>query len=68
MVLADEPTGSLDPVNATAVVELLLAAQRDFGTTLVVVTHDPTVASRLDRTISLYDGRMAGDNAHDSTP
>ena len=68
VVLADEPTGSLDPVNATAVVELLLAAQRDFGTTLVVVTHDPTVASRLDRTISLYDGRMAGDNAHDSTP
>ena len=45
MILADEPTGSLDADNSAAVIDLLLAAQRETGATLVVVTHDPEVAA-----------------------
>jgi putative ABC transport system ATP-binding protein len=61
VILADEPTGSLDAEHSTAIIDLLLAAQRDAGTTLVVVTHDPTVAARMDRTVALRDGRLSGD-------
>jgi putative ABC transport system ATP-binding protein len=60
LILADEPTGSLDSANSDAVIELLLEAQQDSGATLVVVTHDPGIAQRLDRTIGLRDGRLAG--------
>jgi putative ABC transport system ATP-binding protein len=45
------------------VIDLLLAAQRETGATLVVVTHDPAVARRLDRTIRLSDGQLAADAA-----
>ena len=58
--LADEPTGELDDVNSSAVLDLLLRSQRDAGTTLVVVTHDVAVARRLDRVLSLRDGRSEG--------
>jgi putative ABC transport system ATP-binding protein len=58
VVLADEPTGELDADNSKIVIDLLLAAQRESGTTLVVVTHDPVVARRLDGTVSLSDGRL----------
>jgi putative ABC transport system ATP-binding protein len=61
VILADEPTGSLDADNSAAVIDLLLAAQRQSGATLVVVTHDSAVARRLDRTVPLRDGRLAGD-------
>lgn len=57
LIVADEPTGSLDPDNAMGVVDLLLGAQRDAGATLVLVTHEPTVAARLGRSIALRDGR-----------
>ena len=57
LIVADEPTGSLDPDNVTGVVDLLLGAQRATGATLVLVTHEPTVASRLERSIALLDGR-----------
>ena len=60
VILADEPTGSLDADNSAAVIDVLLAAQREAGATLVVVTHDPVVARRLDRTLSLRDGRSDG--------
>jgi len=59
LIVADEPTGSLDPGNASGVVELMLAAQRATGATLVLVTHEPTLASTLQRTIELRDGRLA---------
>ena len=59
LILADEPTGSLDEDNSGVVIELLLAAQRRFGATLVVVTHDMEVAGRLERTIRIRDGRLA---------
>ena len=62
VVLADEPTGSLDTENAAAIVDLLVAAQRERGTTLVVVTHDLGVARRLDRTLTMRDGQVAADD------
>jgi ABC-type lipoprotein export system ATPase subunit len=58
LILADEPTGSLDAGNSETVLDLLLAAQREIGATLVVVTHDPAVAERMDRTIRLRDGQL----------
>ena len=58
LIVADEPTGSLDPDNAMGVVELMLEATRITGATLVLVTHEPTVASRLERSIALRDGRL----------
>jgi len=61
IVLADEPTGALDAGSSAVVIELLLTAQRDTGATLVVVTHDPAVASRMNRTIRLRDGQVDGD-------
>jgi putative ABC transport system ATP-binding protein len=57
LIVADEPTGSLDADNAVAVLDLLLEAQRAAGTTLVLVTHEPAVADRLDRTMGMRDGR-----------
>lgn len=59
LIVADEPTGSLDPTNATGVVDLMLSAHRTSGATLVLVTHEPAIASRLHRSIALRDGRSA---------
>jgi putative ABC transport system ATP-binding protein len=59
LIIADEPTGSLDAESATTVVDLLLAAQRASGATLVLVTHEPAVARRLDRMVGMRDGRVA---------
>jgi putative ABC transport system ATP-binding protein len=58
VILADEPTGSLDAETSATVVDLLLASQRESGATLVVVTHDSGLARRLDRTLQLRDGRL----------
>ena len=63
LILADEPTGELDSESSRIAMELLLEAQRELGATLIVVTHDLGVASRLDRTVSLRDGRVVGDTA-----
>lgn len=63
LLLADEPTGELDRVNSIAVVELLLELARDAGTAALVVTHDPEVALRTDRTIHIRDGRLAAEGA-----
>lgn len=57
IVLADEPTGSLDTVNADAVMEALTSQARDLGSALVVVTHDHRVAGHLTRHVSMLDGR-----------
>jgi putative ABC transport system ATP-binding protein len=58
VILADEPTGALDPANAAGVIDLLLEVQRDIGATLVMVTHDEDAAGRMDRRIGLRDGRL----------
>ncbi len=58
VLLADEPTGNLDSENAVQVMELLLQLHRDLGMTLVLVTHDLTIAGRASRTICMKDGRV----------
>jgi putative ABC transport system ATP-binding protein len=68
VILADEPTGSLDADNSATVIDLLLAAQTELGATLVVVTHDGRVAARLDRTLSVRDGRLTDHTARSAQP
>ena len=55
VILADEPTGALDEANARGVVELLTEMHRDLGATLVLVTHDPSVAALMQATVQLRD-------------
>ena len=61
IVMADEPTGNLDSTNGNLVLNLLLRRNKTAGTTLVLVTHDPEVASRADRKIVLKDGMIVED-------
>lgn len=58
ILLADEPTGNLDRNTGAMVMDLLFEMQREHGTTLVLVTHDETLASRCHRTIQMLDGRL----------
>lgn len=58
LILADEPTGRLDSTTSGTVMDLLESLRRDQGVTLVVVTHDPTVAARADRVVEMLDGRI----------
>jgi len=58
IMFADEPTGNLDTKTGSLVTELLFDLNREFGTTLVLVTHDAGLASRCDRTISIASGRV----------
>jgi putative ABC transport system ATP-binding protein len=60
-VLADEPTGNLDTTNGALVLKLLLELNRKEGTTLVLVTHDGTLAACADRRIVLRDGAIISD-------
>ena len=58
MLLADEPTGNLDPSTAGAMMDLMLELNEEWDTTLIVVTHSQALASRFPRTLSLEDGRF----------
>jgi len=58
VVLADEPTGSLDSVTAQDIVRLLVAAARERDAAVVMVTHDPTVAAHADRVVAMHSGRI----------
>ncbi|MGH7896377.1 MAG: ABC transporter ATP-binding protein [Candidatus Binatia bacterium] len=58
VLLADEPTGNLDSAAGELVLDLLERLRREDGTTLVLVTHDPAVASRADRLVFLRDGAV----------
>ena len=61
LLLADEPTGNLDSENAHLVLELLIRLQREHGRTMVLVTHDPTIAGRAGRILRMKDGRIVSD-------
>lgn len=61
ILFADEPTGNLDADTAAVVIELLFALNREAGTTLVLVTHDPELASRTARVIRLRGGAIVAD-------
>jgi putative ABC transport system ATP-binding protein len=58
ILLADEPTGNLDSTTGRQIIDLLLAINRDRGTTLVLVTHDPDLARVADMSVALRDGRV----------
>ena len=58
LLLADEPTGNLDGKNGVAVMDMLFALREKYGSTLVLVTHDPVLAKRCDRVVSISDGRI----------
>jgi putative ABC transport system ATP-binding protein len=61
LLLADEPTSQLDRASAAAVIDLIRIANRDLGTTVVAVTHDPAVGSALGRTVTIRDGRVGAE-------
>ena len=63
LLLADEPTGSLDGETGTGVMNLLFGLQKKLGTTLVLVTHAPDIAAKCSRIIRLADGQIAADAA-----
>lgn len=58
LILADEPTGNLDTESANEVFELLRRFNRELGTSCLIVTHDPRIAERCDRTITIVDGKV----------
>ena len=61
LLLADEPTGNLDSATGGVIIEQLFTLNRERGSTLLLVTHDPALAERADRIVSLHDGRVVGD-------
>jgi putative ABC transport system ATP-binding protein len=61
VVLADEPTGNLDSKNSQEIVELLKHSNRKYGQTLIVITHDESIALQADRVIAIEDGRIVRD-------
>lgn len=63
ILVADEPTGNLDAATGASIIELIFALRRDRGATLVLVTHDPGLAAKCDRTIRVNSGRIAQEEA-----
>src|SRR5713101_9031885 len=61
LLLADEPTGNLDSATGKQIIDLIVALNRNLGSTLVLVTHDPALAALADRVITLRDGRIVSD-------
>ncbi len=63
VLLADEPTGNLDSENAHLILDLIIHLHRSQNMTMVLVTHDPTIAARASRIIQMIDGRVRSDSA-----
>ena len=61
LLLADEPTGNLDSATGKQIIELLVALNRNLGSTLALVTHDGALAAHADRIVTLRDGRIVSD-------
>lgn len=59
LILADEPTGNLDSANSKELIDLFLEMRHKHGTTFVIVTHDPSFASRCDRILHINDGKIS---------
>lgn len=64
IILADEPTGNLDKKNSEEVIELLMKATREYGQTLILITHEMDIAGMADRIIHLEDGKIVSDTAN----
>jgi putative ABC transport system ATP-binding protein len=58
IVMADEPTGNLDSKSGDEIIDLLLSLNKDLGTTLIIVTHDPEIAELTERVVTIRDGRV----------
>jgi len=67
MILADEPTGNLDSKSGEAIIDLIQQLHADRKVTVVMVTHNATIADRAERMIELRDGHVAGDEAEEQT-
>ncbi len=61
LLLADEPTGNLDSKNAHLILDLIVRLQQEQGRTMILVTHDPSIAERAGRTLQMKDGRVVSD-------
>ena len=61
IILADEPTGNLDSKNSQEIVELLKLSNRQYGQTLIIITHDESIALQADRILTIEDGRITRD-------
>ena len=62
LILADEPTGNLDSKSSSQVVYLLKKINKELGNTILMITHDDTVAQAAERTLRIEDGRLVGNN------
>ena len=62
IVMADEPTGNLDTKSGDEIMELLLKLNREYGTTLIIVTHDPEIAEQTQRVVYIRDGVVVEEN------
>ena len=61
VMLADEPTGNLDSKNSKEIIDLLKASNREYGQTLIVITHDEEIAKQADRVLTIADGKLVDD-------
>jgi len=62
VVLMDEPTGNLDPHTAGAILDLLIELNQSLSISFILVTHDPAIAAQMDRTLTLTDGQLVGED------
>ena len=61
LIFADEPTGNLDAATGAEIIDLLLARRAETGATLLIITHDPSLAARCERVLTMADGRIVSD-------
>lgn len=59
LLLADEPTGSVDAKTGAYILDMLRAINRDTGVTIVIVTHDPLLAKKVNRVVAIRDGKIS---------